>query len=183
MCIRDRVYPVWDCLCFLDLGGYFLSHVKEVFDYNLFKYFLGSFLSLFSFWDPYNVNVIALMLPQRSLRLSSFLFILFSLFCSAAVNSTICLPGHLSVLLPQLFCYWFLLVYFSFQLLYCSSVFFTSCRSLLNISCIFLMPPFFFQDLGSSLLSLLWILFLCYEIRNRLQEEQNLILRLKSNMP
>ena len=41
----------------LDLGGYFFSHVREVFDYNLFKYFLGSFLSLFSFWDPYNVNV------------------------------------------------------------------------------------------------------------------------------
>ena len=33
-------------LHFLDLGGYFLSHVREVFDYNLFKYFLGSFLSL-----------------------------------------------------------------------------------------------------------------------------------------
>ena len=45
-------------LRFLDLGGYFLSHVREVFDYNLFKYFVGSFLSLFSFWDPYNVNVV-----------------------------------------------------------------------------------------------------------------------------
>ena len=33
------------------------------------------------------------------------------------------LPVHLSVLLPQLFCYWFLLVYFSFQLLCCSSLF------------------------------------------------------------
>ena len=45
-------------LCgFLDLGGYFLSHDREVFEYNLFKYFLESLLSLFSFWDPYNVNV------------------------------------------------------------------------------------------------------------------------------
>ena len=43
--------------CFLDLGGYFLSHVREVFNYNLFKYFLESFLSLFSFWNPYNANV------------------------------------------------------------------------------------------------------------------------------
>ena len=42
------VYPVWDSLRFLDLSGYFLSHVREVFDYNLFKYFLRSFLSLFS---------------------------------------------------------------------------------------------------------------------------------------
>ena len=33
--------------------------------------------------------LLRLMLSQRSLRLSSFLFILFSLFCSAAVNSTI----------------------------------------------------------------------------------------------
>ena len=46
-------------LCFLDLGGYFLSHVKEVFDCNLFGYFLWSFLSLFSFWDPCNANVVA----------------------------------------------------------------------------------------------------------------------------
>ena len=45
-------------LHFLDLGGYFLSHVREVFHYNLFKYFLGSFISLFSFWDPSNVNVV-----------------------------------------------------------------------------------------------------------------------------
>ena len=35
-------------LHFLDLGGYFLSHVREVFDYNVFKYFLGSVLSLSS---------------------------------------------------------------------------------------------------------------------------------------
>ena len=43
-------------LCFLDLVNYFLSHVREVFSYYLFKYFLRSFLSLFSFWDPYNSN-------------------------------------------------------------------------------------------------------------------------------
>ena len=55
--VSPWVYPAWDSLNFLDLGGYFFSHVREVFDYNLFKYFLGSFLSLFSFWDPYNVNV------------------------------------------------------------------------------------------------------------------------------
>ena len=60
------VYPVWDSLHFLDLGGYFLSHVREVFDYNLFKYFLGSFLSLFSFWDPYNANVAFNIVPEVS---------------------------------------------------------------------------------------------------------------------
>ena len=45
-CVSPWVYPAGDSLCFLDLDGYFLSHVREVFDYNLFKYFLGSFLSL-----------------------------------------------------------------------------------------------------------------------------------------
>ena len=43
-----------------------------------------------------------------------------------------------SLLLTQLFCYWFLLVYFSFQLLYCFHLclFFKSSSSLLNIFCI-----------------------------------------------
>ena len=51
------VYPSWDSLCFLDLVDYFLSPAWEVFSYYLFKYFLRSFLSLFSFWDFYNMNV------------------------------------------------------------------------------------------------------------------------------
>ena len=38
-----------ETLCFLDLVDYFLSHVREVFSYYVFKYFLRSFLSLFSF--------------------------------------------------------------------------------------------------------------------------------------
>ena len=65
--VSPWVYPVWDSLCFLDLAGYFLSHVREVFDYNLFKYFLRSFLSLFSFWNPYNANVVAFnVVPEVS---------------------------------------------------------------------------------------------------------------------
>ena len=87
-CVSPWVYPAWDSLRFLDLGGYFLSHVREVFDYNLFKYFLGSFLSSRS-GTPIMRMLLRLMLSQRSLRLSSFLFVLFSLFCSMAVNSTI----------------------------------------------------------------------------------------------
>ena len=51
---------------FLDLVDYFLSHVREVFSYYFFKYFLDSFLSLFSFWDPYNVNVGAFNVPEIS---------------------------------------------------------------------------------------------------------------------
>ena len=37
---------------FLDLGNYFLSQVKEVFTYYLFKYFLGLCLFLFSSDTP-----------------------------------------------------------------------------------------------------------------------------------
>ena len=88
-CVSPRVYPVWDSLRFLDLGGYFLSHVREVFHYNLFKYFLRPFLFLFLFGTPIIRMLVCLVLSQRSLRLSSILFIVFSLFCSLAVISTI----------------------------------------------------------------------------------------------
>ena len=37
---------------FLDLGNYFLSQVKEIFTYYLFKYFLGLCLFLFSSDTP-----------------------------------------------------------------------------------------------------------------------------------
>ena len=105
-------FILYGTLHFLDFSECFLSYVKEVFSYYLFKYFLRVFLSLFSSWDPYKVNVGAFTVVLRSLRLSSFLFITFSLFCFEAVISTICLPAHLSVLLPDLFSYWFLLMYF-----------------------------------------------------------------------
>ena len=50
-CISPWVYPAWDSLIFLVLSECFLSHVREVFRYNLFRYFLGPFLSLL-LWDP-----------------------------------------------------------------------------------------------------------------------------------
>ena len=37
------------------LSEWFLSHVKEVFGY--YVYFFCCFLSLFSFWHPYNTDV------------------------------------------------------------------------------------------------------------------------------
>ena len=49
--------------------------------------------------------LVHLVMSQRSLRLSSILFILFSLFCSSAVISTILSSSSLICLLPQLFCY------------------------------------------------------------------------------
>ena len=54
------VYPDWDCLGFLDLGGCFIPHFREVFDYYLLKYFLVPpffFFLVFFFWDTYDSNV------------------------------------------------------------------------------------------------------------------------------
>ena len=76
------VNPVWDSACFLDLGDCFLSHDRRV-----FRYFFRPFLSLISFWDPCEANVGAF--DQRFLKLSSFLSILLSLFCSVSVISSI----------------------------------------------------------------------------------------------
>ena len=56
-CVSPWVYPVCDSLHLLDLIDYFLFHVGEIFNYNLFKIFLIPFLFLFFFWDPYNSNV------------------------------------------------------------------------------------------------------------------------------
>jgi len=50
--ISPWVYPISDSLAFLGLGGYFLSNVREVFSYNLFKYFLIRFLFLLLFQGP-----------------------------------------------------------------------------------------------------------------------------------
>ena len=46
-CVSPWVYPVWDSLCLWDFMGYFLLHVGEIFNYNLFKNFLIPFLFLF----------------------------------------------------------------------------------------------------------------------------------------
>ena len=78
------IYPAWDSLCFLDLTDYFLSHIREVFNYYLFKYFLSPFLFLF-FWDPYNSNVVAFnVVPEVSETvLNSFHSFFFILLCSS----------------------------------------------------------------------------------------------------
>ena len=54
--VSPWVYTVWDSLGFLDLGDYFLSHFREVFNYYL-KYFLMVFLFVFFFWYSYDSNV------------------------------------------------------------------------------------------------------------------------------
>ena len=88
----------------------------------------GSFLSVFSFWDPYNVDVgVFNVVPEVSWVL--FIFFSFFFLCSVLQQwfPPFCPPGNFSILMPQLFCCWFLLVY-------CSCLFFSSSRSLINIS-------------------------------------------------
>ena len=72
-------FPIWDSLGFLDLGGYFLSHFRKVLNHCLLKYFLMPFLFVI-FWDSMIRMLGHLTLFQRSLRLSSFLLILFFFF-------------------------------------------------------------------------------------------------------
>ena len=83
--------------------------------------------------------LVRLMLCQRSLRLTSILFFLFSLFCSAVVISTILSSRFLihssaSVILllipSRVFLIYFVVLFIIFCLLFRSS------RSLLNVSCI-----------------------------------------------
>ena len=54
------IFPVWETLGLLDLSGYFLSLVREVFKYNLLRSFRIPFLFVFYFLDPYNSNVVIL---------------------------------------------------------------------------------------------------------------------------
>ena len=117
------------------LGWYFLSHVREVFSYYLFKYFLGFFL--FPCGSPIMWMIMCLMLSQRSLRLSSFFcccfFILFSIFCSVVVISTIL--SSRSLIHPSASG---ILLWIPSNVLFISVyLFFSFSRSLVNISCVF----------------------------------------------
>ena len=125
------VYPPWDSLGFLYLDGYFLSHFREVFNYNLIKYFLMSFPFVFLVWDPYNLNVVMLnIIPELS---ETVLFILLSLMCSASVISTILSSSSLictSALVTLL-----LFPFNVFLICYCvDGLFFNSSRSFVKLN-------------------------------------------------
>ena len=103
--VSPWVYPIWNSLCFLDLGDCFLPHFREVFIYYLLKDFLMIFLFVFFFWDSYDSNVgVFNIVPEVSeVALISFnsFFPLFHLFLPFYL-----LP-HLSYLLLPLFYCWF----------------------------------------------------------------------------
>ena len=118
-CVPPWVYPIWDKLP--GLGWLFPFPCSG--NFQLFP--LQTFFPALSLSSPSGILImrmlVCLMLSQRSLRLSSFLFIRFLYSVLWQWFLLFCPPGHLSVHLPQLFCYWFLLLYCSF-LFACSLV-------------------------------------------------------------
>ena len=75
------VYPAWDSLCFLDMDDCFLSHVREVLSYCLFRMFSHVLFLSCPSGTPIMWMLLCLILAQKSLRLTSFLFFFLSLFC------------------------------------------------------------------------------------------------------
>ena len=117
-------------LHFLDLVDSFLSHVRDIFSYYLSEYFLGSVLSPFSFWEPYNANVgVFNIVPSVSWAVFIFFFILFSIFCFTTVIYTILSSKSLICFSASVI---LLLVPSSVLFISCLFVF-SSFRSLVNI--------------------------------------------------
>ena len=103
----------------LDLSERFLSHVREVFaPFSLQIFYQAHYFLIL--WPLFRMFA-CLMLSQRSLKLSFFLYIIFPLFCTVPLSFTILL---------HLLC-WFLLVYFSFQSLFICLFFISSSASLI----------------------------------------------------
>jgi len=139
-------------LQFLDFGDCFHSHVREVFSYYLYKYFLRPFLS--SSGTPLMQTLVGLVLSQTALKLSLFLF--FILFHGNGFHHPV-----FQVTYP-----FFILIYsavasgvFFISVIVLSTLLFKFSSSLVSNSWSSpSMPPLFFQDLRSSLLPLLWVL-------------------------
>ena len=89
--VSPWVYPVWDSLGFLDLGGYFLSHFRDVFNYYLLKNFLMAFLFVFFFWDSYDSNAVAfnIVLEVSKIFLISFNSFFFFPLCFIYLHHSI----------------------------------------------------------------------------------------------
>jgi len=132
-------FILYGTLCFLDL----------IVSFSM----LGKFLIIISpniFSDPFSFYslsgtpivrmLVHLILSQRSLRLSSILFILFSLFDSSAFISTILSSNSFIRSSTSVFCYLFLMKYFllSVIMLFITvCLFFISSRSFLDVYFIF----------------------------------------------
>ena len=93
-------FILFGTLSFLNLGGYFLPHFRDVFNYYL-KYFLMPFLFVFFFWDSYDLDVRAFnIVPELSeVVLTSFnSFFLSASFISTILSSTSLMLSSASVI-------------------------------------------------------------------------------------
>lgn len=126
-------------LPFLNLSDCFLSNVWECFSHfwktlRIFSQAISLTLSSLSetsiMW-----MLVHLMLPQKSLRLSSLIFIIFSLFCSVAMMSTPLSSSSFiySSVLVNLLLILSVVFFFLVTVLFTS----TSCKSFLRMSYIF----------------------------------------------
>ena len=95
----------WLTISFSELWKFSTIISSKIFSYPFFS-------SSSSSGTPIIQILVHLILSQRSPRLSSALFILFTLFCSSKLFPPFYLPAHWFVLLLQIFCYWFPLEYF-----------------------------------------------------------------------
>ena len=102
-------------LCFLDLDVCFLSQVRDVFSYCVFRCVLCHFLAFVSpSGTPLMQMLVCLMLFQRSFKLSSFVFILFFVCFSLQLQwfLLLCPLARWSIPLYHLIYCCFLVVYF-----------------------------------------------------------------------
>ena len=117
-------FLTWVTISFPLLGKFFTIISSNTFS-DLFSFFSSSLTPI--------IQMLAHLMSQEFLMLPSSVFIL--LF---ELLPPLYLLTHVSVL-PQLFCYWFHLVNFSFQLLcFLSRIVVSSSRFLLNVSWIIL---------------------------------------------
>ena len=156
--VSPWVYRIWDPLSFLHLGGYFLPHFREVFNYYLLKYFLLPFIFVFFFWDSYsNVGAFNIVPEVTEVVLISFSFFFFPL-CFIYLHHLI---FHLTYPISCLSYSTIGSLQSAFDLLLHYSLLidsFISSRSLLNFSCIFsIVSSMFFCN--SILFSEYWIIF------------------------
>ena len=149
--VSPWVYPVWGSLHFLDFISFsMLGKFSTIISSNIFSvpFFFSS-----SSGTPIIQKLVHLMFSQRSLRLSSVLFILlilFSLFCSAVVFSTILCSRSLIRSSPSVIVLFIPSREFLIYLFCCSSLYI--CSFVLQGPCykFILFSPFYFQDFGSS---------------------------------
>ena len=87
----------------MGLGGYFLPHFMEVFNYYLLKYFLMPFLFVFFFWDTYDLNVgmFNIVLEVSEVVISFFSFFLSGSFISTILFSISLILSSASIILVR----------------------------------------------------------------------------------